>query len=77
MILPKKMAGIREVVIPVEQKWVLDELKQISPGTEYVFVREDGTRMDFFSIRKRLYRICKKLGLQKKSPHKIRKTYLF
>lgn len=36
---------------------------------------EDEVRIKTYSFRKRLYSICDKTGIARKSPHKIRKTY--
>ena len=40
-----------------------------------MFVNSRGERMTTNCFRARLRRICDKLGIYKKSPHKIRKTY--
>lgn len=71
---PKTKAGIREIVIPTSYSWLLKELSNKSKGHEFVF-EEDGKRLTTLLIRKRIYSICKKLGVYKKSPHKIRATY--
>lgn len=69
---PKTKAGIREIVIPSSYSWLLKELSE--KKTEFVF-EEDGKRLTTLLIRKRIYSICKKVGVYKKSPHKIRATY--
>lgn len=46
----------------------------MSANTEYVF-EEDGERLLSDRIRKRLTNVCKKTGVHRKSPHKIRATY--
>ena len=71
---PKTKAGIREIVIPTSYSWLLKELSNKSKGHEFVF-EEDGKRLTTLLIRKRIYSICKKVGVYKKSPHKIRATY--
>lgn len=71
---PKTKAGIREIVIPTSYSWLLKELFDKSKGHEFVF-EEDGKRLTTLLIRKRIYSICKKVGVYKKSPHKIRATY--
>ncbi len=72
---PKTAAGIREPIIPAGYEWIISKIKMINPFGEYVFVRTDGSRMTTNCIRRRLERVCTKLGIYKKSPHKIRKTY--
>lgn len=69
---PKTKAGIREIVIPSSYSWLLKELSE--KKTEFVF-EENGKRLTTLLIRKRIYSICKKVGVYKKSPHKIRATY--
>ena len=71
---PKTKAGIREIVIPSSYSWLLKELSDRSEGHEFVF-EEHGNRLNTLLIRKRIYSICKKVGVYKKSPHKIRATY--
>lgn len=69
---PKTKAGIREIVIPSSYSWLLKELSE--KKTEFIF-EENGKRLTTLLIRKRIYSICKKVGVYKKSPHKIRATY--
>lgn len=69
---PKTKAGIREIVIPSSYSWLLKDLYEKS--CEYVF-EENGKRLTTLLIRKRVYSVCKKTGVYKKSPHKIRATY--
>ena len=71
---PKTQAGVREIVIPSSYSWLLKELYVKSMGQEFVF-EENGKRLTTLLIRKRIYSICKKTGVYKKSPHKIRATY--
>lgn len=46
-----------------------------SRSGEYIFM-DQGHRLTASAIRSKLYRICKKIGVERKSPHKLRKTYL-
>lgn len=71
---PKSEAGIRTAIIPEDYAWVAKKVKQLNPFGEYVFTK-DGVRISAQSVRMRLKRICKKLEIKNKSPHKIRKTY--
>lgn len=71
---PKSAAGVRDVIVPNSYCWVLDELRLLTKSDEYVFSLNH-ERVIARQIRKRLYRLCKKLSIYKKSPHKIRKTY--
>ena len=71
---PKTDAGIREAIIPKQYTWIYDKLKKINPAGQYVFER-NGQRMNTNMIRKRMRRVCDRLHIYPKSPHKARKTY--
>ena len=71
---PKTEAGDRIAIIPSDYSWVAEKLKEINPSGEYVFF-ENGKRLTTNTIRRRMERMCKKLGIVPKSPHKARKTY--
>lgn len=72
---PKTEAGIRTVFVPVEFSSIISRLRLLSGGAEYVFW-ENGGNIRASQIRKRLYLSCRRLGIKKKSPHKLRKTYV-
>ena len=73
---PKTRAGVRTVVLPRQSVWLIGRLKELSQESkEYLFEREDGSRMDNQAFYRRLELICKKIGIYRKSPNKIRKTY--
>lgn len=69
---PKTSAGIRDVVLPKTYYW-LEEYLCNREG--FLFVNNRGKRMTTNCFRRRLARICKRLEITPKSPHKIRKTY--
>lgn len=72
---PKTEAGIRTVFVPIEFSSIIRRLRLLSGNDEYVF-SDNGNNIRASQIRKRLYFSCKKLGIKKKSPHKLRKTYV-
>lgn len=72
---PKTPAGFRTVIVPKDQVWIINKLRTINPFGEYIFIDSKGNIMDTDKIRKRLYFICDKVGIPRRSPHKIRKTY--
>ncbi len=72
--LAKTEKSERIVVLPEGCEWICKRLKLLNPDGEYVFVNKKG-RMTTNCFRRRLERICKKLQITPKSPHKIRKTY--
>ena len=71
---PKTQAGVRTIVLPSEDCWMLKRLVELSQCNEYLMV-ENGSRLHTEAVRRRLYKICKDLDIYPKSPHKIRKTY--
>lgn len=71
---PKSKAGVRTVIIPRDFTWLVQRIAQINPNEEYVFVTA-GKRMTTNCIRRRMKRMCTKLGIKPKSPHKARRTY--
>lgn len=72
---PKTEAGIRTVFVPTEFTNIIKRLKLLSGNQEYIFWK-DNHIVKAMQIRKRLYLACKKTGVRKKSPHKLRKTYV-
>lgn len=71
---PKSQAGVRTVIIPEDFSWLARALQRQNPFGDYIFLK-NGKRISTQSVRMRLKRICKKLNIYHKSPHKIRKTY--
>lgn len=71
---PKSQAGVRIAIIPEDYSWVTKKIKSLNPFGEYVFVK-NGKRISTQAMRMRLKRLCAKLNIYHKSPHKIRKTY--
>ncbi len=72
---PKSEAGIRTVIIPKDYEWLCTRIKMLNPFGEYIFTDKNGKRLTTNCIRRRQEKNCVKLGIYKKSPHKIRKTY--
>ncbi len=72
---PKSDAGVRTVIIPNDYLWLCEMIRSLNPYGEYIFLNNKGERMTTNSIRSRLRIICRKLGIYRKPPHKIRKTY--
>lgn len=72
---PKSEAGVRTVIIPKAYSWVANRLRLANPFGEYIFVGDGGKRLTTNCMRRRMERVCDKLGIIRKSPHKARKTY--
>lgn len=71
---PKTAAGARDIVVPSSYRWLIRILYIATPSGDFIF-SEKGKRLTTLQMRKREYSVCKKLGVRKKSPHKIRATY--
>ena len=71
---PKTINGNREIYLPTSYRWLVRDLKAYSDKTDWVF-NENGERLTTLLVRKRLYKVCDELEIERRSPHKIRKTY--
>lgn len=72
--LPKTINGARRVYISAEGYDDLKKVMRINPFGEYLFMI-GGNRIRGTYFNKRLKRVCEKLCIVHKPPHKIRKTY--
>lgn len=71
---PKTKAGVRTVALAEDSVWILKKVYNMNPFGEYAFMYH-GHRITAQSLRNRLKRVCAKVGVYVKSPHKVRKTY--
>ncbi len=72
---PKSEAGVRTVIIPKSYSWVTNKLRLVNPFGQFIFVEAGDRRLTTNCMRRRMERVCDKLGIVRKSPHKARKTY--
>lgn len=77
---PKTKAGYRQVIVPQDSLWLLEKILSRreefnTKNSNFLFLDENGNRIKTYSFRKRLYTISDNLFDNKRSPHKIRKTY--
>ncbi len=73
--MPKTDEGRRKVLLPDSAGLVLKKILMMSPAGEWVFAYDDGRRMRSKSFNDALKQACKKVGIQKRTTHKARKTY--
>ena len=71
---PKTDAGFRDVIVKNDYFWMLERIKNLPRTGKYLF-ELDGKRVTAQRLRRRLYKACDKAGIDRKSPHKVRKTY--
>lgn len=72
---PKTKAGIRTVYVPSNYKWLLNKIRRLNPFETFCFSNGNGKRMTTEAVRDRLKVVCEDVGIEPRSPHKIRKTY--
>ncbi len=71
---PKTEAGIRTIIVPNDYLWILRKIRILNPFGEFLFMRDD-SRIRAYTMRLRLHKVCKIVGVHDKSTHKARKTY--
>ena len=70
----KTAAGYRDIVVPPQTLDVIKAVRKLNPFGEYVFMHK-GKRMRGAAVNRHLGLVCDKVGISKRSSHKIRKTY--
>lgn len=71
----KTQAGMREVVIIPQLKPIIKRLRLINPFTEYIF-ESNGKVILKNTLGKKLHIICKKLDINPRGMHVLRKTFI-
>lgn len=71
---PKTDSGIRDILLPEKAQIVLDSIKIISHGEEYLFTK-NGKRVTARMFEFYLKKACLAVDIKPRSMHKIRKTY--
>ncbi len=61
--------------VPTEFSSILSRLKLMSESEEYIFWKGN-KNITASQVRKRLYILCDRIDIKRKSPHKLRKTYV-
>lgn len=69
----KTAAGNRDVILNSKAMGLVKKIQELNPGGEYLFMK-DGERIKEKTFGHRLGVICKKVGIEKRSMHKARKT---
>lgn len=73
--MPKSEAGDRHIIISRSAKQTIHKIRLKNPFGEYVFERLDHTRIAEGCFNRRLTVVCNRLGIEKSSSHKIRRTF--
>lgn len=68
-------SGYRTIPLSKKAKKILEEIKKLSPDSEYLFTQFDGERMTSRSFNYWLEKYCRDAGVKFKSSHCIRRTF--
>ncbi len=68
-------AGYRTIPLSKKAKKILEEVKKLSPDSEYLFTQANGERMTSRSFNYWLEKYCRDAGITFKSSHCIRRTF--
>lgn len=68
-------SGYRTVPLTKKAKRILEEVKKLSPDSEYLFTQSNGERMTSRSFNYWLEKYCRDAGITFKSSHCIRRTF--
>ena len=66
--------GYRNVFVTDQAMDILSRIREMNPGGEYLFM-DNGDRIKGKAFTVKLEKICRYVGIQERSMHKIRKTY--
>lgn len=70
----KTDAGNRMIYLQDEAKNIIKKLMELSEDSEWL-ISEKGKRIKSHSLRKKMYATCEAIGINPRSPHKIRKAF--
>jgi len=68
-------SSYRTIQLTDKAQKILEEVKKLSPNSEYLFMRENGKRMTSRSVNYWLAKYCRDAGISFKSSHCIRRTF--
>ena len=70
----KTDAGTRKVILLDETREIIEEIKKLNYGKEYLFEDEKGIKTTH-CLNMTLYRACDKVGIKRRSMHVLRKKF--
>lgn len=70
----KTEAGERVIILNHDAREILNRVKFLNPFGEYIF-EIDGRRVKSHNYGNAIVRICERIGIPKRSMHKVRKTF--
>ena len=72
--MPKTESGDRKIFLPESSKQTISSIIKLNPFGEFLFMK-DGKRINSYRFNRYLEKACDKIGIARRSTHKIRKTY--
>ena len=76
----KSEAGLRDIPAIKEVTEVVRLVRKAnlerSNTTDYLFIKEDGTKMHARSVDRKIRTLCNRIGIAPRSCHKLRKTFI-
>lgn len=77
----KSFAGDREIYLVSDARKILSMIKERNDkynlhDDDFIFVTQNSKRLDGGKVNDYLYLLCDELGIERKSTHKIRKTFI-
>jgi len=72
---PKSRAGIRDIIVPKDYKWLTDYFAEGNPDEYIFFDYKNNCFMCIDTVNRHLRKMCAELEIPYRSSHKIRKTY--
>ena len=76
----KTDAGLRDIPVISEVGNVITMVRKANLArandTDYLFIKQDGTKMHARSVDRKIRTLCKRIGIAPRSAHKLRKTFI-
>lgn len=72
---PKSAAGRRDIIVTQEAVDTIEQAHTLNPSGKYLFM-DKGNRISGSKFGRKLTRVCDDIGIDERTTHKIRKTYV-
>ena len=76
----KTDAGLRDIPVISEVGNVITMVRKANLArandTDYLFIKQDGTKMHARSVDRKIRTLCERIGIAPRSAHKLRKTFI-
>ncbi len=72
----KTDAALRNIILTSFAKELLNRIRELNPNGAFIFEKDNGERYIGKAFTNKMYSLCKKVGIKKRSIHKARTTYI-